>query len=112
MVAALVRSAKSQSCCSLIQFSIWTAACFNQINHCPAHCLADVHVGLGVAVIVAVGGTSVTEGVAVNRGDIALELGVLTSLAVYRKLGFEDQPFVTCGACRRLLIMISLIRDL
>ena len=70
----------------------------DELRHRLAHGLADVHIGLGVAAVVTVGATALGQGVAVDGGDIALELGVLAGLAVDPEHRIEDYALVTCGA--------------
>ena len=71
---------------------------FQQFDHGLAHGFADVHVGLCIAAVVAAGAAAFGQRVAVNGGDVALELGVLAGFAVDREHGIEDLPSVVGGA--------------
>jgi hypothetical protein len=63
-----------------------------------AHGFADVHVGLRVAVVMAVAAATERQWMAVNRGHIAFEFGILASGAVDGELGFEDFAAVAGAA--------------
>ena len=51
-----------------------TAVGADQTGHGSAHGLANVHVGLCIAAVVAIGGAAMAEGMGIDRRDIALEL--------------------------------------
>ena len=74
---------------------------FEQLHHRLTHSQADVHVSLRVAVVVAVGSASLTEGMGVNGGDVPLEFRVLAGCSSHGELGIKDQLLVLFGAIFR-----------
>ena len=55
-----------------------TSPAFKQIYHGLAYRKTDVHIGLGVAIVVAVGSTALIKGMCVDRGNVAFEIRILS----------------------------------
>ena len=62
-----------------------------QFDHGFTHGYPDVHIGLSVAVVVAVGGAALTERMSVDSGYVPFEFGVVAGRPVHGELGIEDQ---------------------
>ena len=72
--------------------------CFEQVDHRLTHGCAYVHVGLGVSVVMAVGRSTLTQWVRIDRSSISLECGISSGSAIDSQLSFEDQFLVALSS--------------